>query len=595
MLFARLLPLRVLTFRVAFTLATWVTSLAATLAEPHCRAEEMADLVLTGGKLVTVDDQCPTAEAIAVRGDRIVAVGTSAEIAPLIGPHTNVIQLAGKLAIPGFVEGHGHFVGLGQSKMILDLADAQTWDEIVQQVATAARNTPPGIWIVGRGWHQSKWTTRPQPSVEGTPTHEAISKQTPAHPVLLTHASGHMCIVNAQAMQLAGLDKQTQSPAGGEILHDPAGNPTGVLRENAMAIVSRVYERQQQQRSAAQEQSDLLTAIRLASDECLQYGVTSFHDAGNSLAVVDTYKDLAEQRQLDVRLWVMLGEATAVLERQLDRYRMIGYGDNHLTVRAIKRLADGALGSHGAWLLQPYDDLPASRGLNTLAMEDLQRTADLAIELDYQLCVHAIGDRANREVLDLYERTFNRHPQRHNLRWRIEHAQHLDPVDIPRFAELGVIAAMQAVHATSDGPFVVARLGERRAQAGAYAWQSLLTTGAVVTNGTDVPVERVDPLAGFYAAITRKMSNGVAFFPQQCMTRQQALRSYTLSAAFSAFEEDIKGSLTPGKLADITVLSQDIMTVPEEAVRETKVVMTIVGGKILYERKDPPPSGGETR
>ncbi len=244
-----------------------------------------------------------------------------------------------------------------------------------------------------------------------------------------------------------------------------------------------------------------------------------------------------------------------------------------------------ALGSHGAWLLEPYDDLPTSRGLNTLALDDLQVTAELAIQNDYQLCVHAIGDRANREVLNLYEQTFRNHPESKELRWRVEHAQHLHPADIPRFGQLGVIASMQAVHATSDGPFVVARLGERRAQSGAYAWRSLLQSGAIVTNGTDVPVERVDPLAGFYAAITRKMKNGVPFFPQQCLTREQALRSYTLDAAYAAFEDDIKGSLTPGKLADIVVLSQDIMTIAEEEIRTTNVVMTILGGKVVYESK----------
>ena len=301
-------------------------------------------------------------------------------------------------------------------------------------------------------------------------------------------------------------------------------------------------------------------------------------------AVIDAYKHLIDQHRLGVRLWVMLIEDNRVLDNELDRYRMIGYGQDHLTVRAIKRFMDGALGSHGAWLLQPYEDLPSSCGLNTTSIDELRQTAELAIAHHYQLCVHAIGDRANREVLDLYEETFRQHPELHDLRWRIEHAQHLDPSDIPRFGQLGVIAAMQAVHATSDGPFVVTRLGQQRAQQGAYVWQSLLQSGAVVTNGTDVPVEHVDPLAGFYSSITRKMSHGVAFFPEQCMTRQQALRSYTLSAAYSAFEEDVKGSLTPGKLADLVVLSQDIMTVSAETLRDTHVVMTIVGGKILYKR-----------
>ena len=263
---------------------------------------------------------------------------------------------------------------------------------------------------------------------------------------------------------------------------------------------------------------------------------------------------------------------------------MVGVGHEHLTVRAIKRLIDGALGAHTAWLLEPYDDLPTSRGLNTLPLGDLQRTAALALAHDYQLCVHAIGDRANREVLDVYAKAFRDRADRRDLRWRIEHAQHLDPADIPRFQQLGVIAAMQAVHATSDGPFVVARLGQQRAQQGAYAWKSLLDSGAVIANGTDTPVEPVNPIAGFYASVTRDMGGGQTFFPEQCMTREQALRSYTLDAAYAAFEEGSKGSLTPGKLADIVVLSQDIMSVPPAQLRETQVLYTILGGRVLYER-----------
>jgi hypothetical protein len=273
------------------------------------------------------------------------------------------------------------------------------------------------------------------------------------------------------------------------------------------------------------------------------------------------------------------------LEASLPRYRTIGRGRNFLTVRAIKRLVDGALGSRGAWLLRPYDDLPSSCGLNTLDLEDLHRTAEIAIANDCQLCVHAIGDRANREVLDLYERTFRAHGDRRDLRWRVEHAQHLDPTDMPRFAQWGVIAAMQTVHATSDGPFVITRIGPQRAKTGAYAWRSLLDLGVVIANGTDVPVERIDPLVGFRAAATRQMNNGAAFFPEQCMTRVEALRSYTLDAAYAAFEEDIKGSLTPGKLADIVVLSQDILQVPEDQLAATRVVHTIVGGQIRYSRK----------
>jgi hypothetical protein len=393
-----------------------------------------------------------------------------------------------------------------------------------------------------------------------------------------------MCIVNAKALELAGVGRETPAPTGGEILRDAAGDPTGVLRENALELVSRVHEPALRQRSPQQQREDVLTAIRLAGTECLRNGITSFCDAGESLSVIDTYRELAEAGKLPVRLWVMINEDNDTLARSLDRYRMVDVGDQHLTVRAIKRLVDGALGAHTAWLLEPYDDLPTSRGLNTLPLDELQRTAELALAHGYQLCVHAIGDRANREVLDLYAKTFRADAGPQDRRWRIEHAQHLDPADIPRFRQLGVIAAMQAVHATSDGPFVVSRLGQRRAQEGAYAWKSLLDSGAVIANGTDTPVEPINPLAGFYAAVTRDMGSGRALYPEQCMTREQALRSYTLDAAYAAFEEGTKGSLTPGKLADIVVLSQDIMSIPAEQLRETKVLYTIVGGRVLYER-----------
>ncbi len=546
------------------------------------QADQPADLVVLGGKIVTVDPQFPVVQALSVRGDRIAAVGTSAQIATQIGPQTQVIQLDGQLVLPGFIEGHGHFVGLGEAMMILDLAAAKSWQEIIDQVAHAARQTPRGQWILGRGWHQSKWTEPPRPSVDGTPTHTALSAVTPDHPVLLTHASGHMAIANQHAMQLARLDANTPDPAGGEILHDQDGNPTGVLRERAASLVSQVHARWQQKRSAAQQRAELLRAIELASQQCLRHGVTSFHDAGSAMDLVDVFKELAQRGELPVRLYVMLNSSNDQLQQRMDQYRMIGVGNQHLTVRAVKRLVDGALGSHGAWLLEPYADLPSSRGLNTLALPDLEKTAQLALEHHFQLCVHAIGDRANREVLDLYEHAFQASEETQDRRWRIEHAQHLHPDDIPRFDQLHVLAAMQSVHATSDGPFVVARLGERRTSSGAYAWRSLLDSGATIVNGTDTPVEPIDPIAGFYASVTRQMNNGVAFYSDQCMTRAEALRSCTLNAAYAAFEEDIKGSLTPGKLADIVILSRDIMTVPADQIRRAQVAMTILGGKVLY-------------
>jgi len=312
--------------------------------------------------------------------------------------------------------------------------------------------------------------------------------------------------------------------------------------------------------------------------------VTSFHDAGSDYATIERMRELAEAGRLGVRLWVMLSEDNAILEETIDDHRMIGAADDHLTVRAIKRSVDGALGSHSAWLLEPYRDLPDTAGLNSTPLEELADTARIAAEHDFQLCVHAIGDRGNREVLDLYERVFENLPQQRDSRWRIEHAQHLDPSDVPRFAELGVIASMQGVHCTSDGPWVPLRLGDERAESGAYLWRELIESGAVVINGTDAPVEDVDPIANFYASVTRLMPSGEAFYPDQRMTRIEALESYTRNAAFAAFEEDLKGTLTPGKLADVVVLSRDILAVPEAQIPEAEVLYTIVGGELLYAR-----------
>jgi hypothetical protein len=320
----------------------------------------------------------------------------------------------------------------------------------------------------------------------------------------------------------------------------------------------------------------------LAVEELLSKGITSFQDAGSGFETVEMLKQMTDAGALGVRMYVMLRAPNEELAQHLDSARVIGYGDQRLTVRAIKRSIDGALGPHGAWLLATYHDLSSSSGLNTSSIESIEETAQLAIQHDYQLNVHAIGDRANREVLNIFERTFVANPDKTDHRWRVEHAQHLHPDDIPRFARLGVIASMQGIHATSDAPYVLERLGEERAREGAYVWQSLMKSGALVINGTDAPVEDVDPIASFYASVSRKLKDGTVFFPEQRMSREEALRSYTINAARAAFEEEIKGSLAPGKLADITVLSKDILTVPEDEIPSARVVYTIVGGKIMY-------------
>jgi predicted amidohydrolase YtcJ len=549
-------------------------SAAALFAQP-------ADLVLRNGKIVTMNAAAPTVQAIAVRGDKITALGPDSAAARWIGPNTKVIDLHGQLAIPGFIEGHGHFTGVGEFRMGLDLREARTWDDIVAQVARAVKQAKPGEWIVGRGWHQSKWTAAPNPNVEGFPLHASLDKVSPNNPVVLTHASGHASFVNGKALELAGVTAQTPNPSGGEILKDAKGNPTGLLRERASGVISRARTDYEAKRSAADRRAELHKAIKLAIDESLAKGITSFQDAGSPFSTIDVLKKMADDHQLRMRIWMMARVSNDQLAANMDRYRTIG---DYFTVRGVKRAIDGALGSRGAWLLEPYTDKPESSGLNTDDPADIRKTAELAIQHNYQLCVHAIGDRANRETLNIFEETFKAHPEKKDLRWRVEHAQHISAQDIPRFGQLGVIPMMQGVHCTSDAPYVLLRLGPKRAEEGAYVWQKLMKTGAIVGNGTDAPVEDVSPLASYYASVSRKLKDGTVFYPDQRMSRMEALKSYTLNNAFAAFEEKTKGSLEAGKLADITVLSKDILTIPEDEILATDIVYTIVGGKIAFAR-----------
>lgn len=561
-----------------------ITFLFVSASDNKEEQTQAADLVLMGGKIITLDESKPTVETLAVHQGRILAIGRSEEILPYISKSTVVIDLKGKTAIPGLIESHGHFISLGRSKMELDLTAIKNWDEAVQMVKRAAEKAKPGEWIIGRGWHQEKWDHVPEPNVEGLPLHDLLSKVSPHNPVLLAHASGHAYLTNAKAMELAGIDEKTPNPNGGEIVKDKNGKPIGAFRENAQDLLDKALNVSRSQWSPEQMRDYQSKAIELADRTCLENGITTFHDAGATFTVIDIYKQLAQNKKLDIRLYVMIGESNEELEKHIANYKIIGMTDNHLTVRSIKRLIDGALGSHGAWLLEPYDSLPGSTGLNTESISAMKEASRIAIENGFQLCTHAIGDRANRATLDIYEEAFKTHPDKKDLRWRIEHAQHLQPIDIPRFKNLGVIAAMQGIHAVSDGPWVPKRLGEKRSREGAYAWRKLLDAGTIICNGTDVPVEDINPMAGFYALVTRKMKNGAVFYEEQRMTREEALRSYTINGAYAAFEDDIKGSLKPGKLADITVLSKDIMTIPEDEILNTQVLYTIVGGKVLYKK-----------
>ena len=560
--------------------------IAVSASAPSRQAVTPATLVVTNARIVTVEAAQPQAQAIAIGADRILALGTSAEITRYVGPSTQVIDAKGQLVTPGFIEGHGHFNGVGEAQLNLNLMNVTSWDAIVAMVAEAVRTAKPGQWIVGRGWHQEKWSAPPTPNVEGFPTHASLDRVSPENPVVLTHASGHASFVNGKAMELSGITRTTASPAGGEILKDADGEPTGLLRETAERLVRESSATPEERLARARK------VLELADREVLAKGITSFQDAGASFATIDLMKAMVDEGAMGVRLWVMVREGNEAEAPKLAKYRMIDYGAGHLTVRAIKRQIDGALGSRGAWLLEPYSDKPDSTGLNTTTVDSIRETARLAIANGYQLCVHAIGDRANRETLNIFEDTFKANPDKKDLRWRVEHAQHLNPSDIPRFGLLGVIASMQGIHCTSDAPYVPARLGDRRAEEGAYVWQKLMKSGAIVSNGTDAPVEDVNPIANYYATVSRKSKDGKVFYPDQRMSRAEALRSYTWNAAYAAFEEETRGSLKVGKYADLVVLSKDITTIPEDEIPTAQVMYTIVGGKVRYQREDRPGTSG---
>lgn len=523
--------------------------------------------------------------AIVIRDGKIVMTGTSQEVLRLWeGEADEKIDCKSNFLMPGFIEGHGHFSGLGFQLMRLNLLESASWEEVVQNVAAHASTAKKGQWILGRGWHQEKWKSHDGQHIQGYPTHELLSKVAPDNPVLLIHASGHALIANEAAMRRASISNETASPAGGKIIRDHRGHATGVFEENAMDIINRAYEEHESTMPIEEVTSDWYEAIHKAQAHCLKHGITSFQDAGSSFVEVSRYSSLAQHDSLSIRLWVMLRHSPEELKGHLTGFPIVGTGDGKFTCRAVKAYIDGALGSYGAWLQEDYLERPGFRGHNTTSIEEIEETARICMDAGLQLAVHAIGDQANHTVLNIYEEIFRNHPDKKDLRWRIEHAQHLATSDIPRFKELGVIASMQAIHCISDAPFVEKRLGHERARDGAYVWSKLLDAGAVIANGTDTPVEKIDPIENFYASVTRKrIDNGQEFFPAECMTREEALRSYTLSNAYSAFEDHEKGSLEKGKWGDMVLLSQNLLTCPDDSILKTKVLLTVVGGKVLFD------------
>lgn len=543
--------------------------------------QNIADLVLNNAQVYTVNKNQPNAEAVAIKDGKIIFTGSNEGVKKFTAATTEIIDCKGQFVMPGFIEGHGHIHGLGSSLTNLNLMHVKNWDEIIQMVAEAVKKAKPGDWIIGRGWHQEKWTPSPSQNFLGYPYHDDLSKISPKNPVYLTHASGHAGFVNAKAMELSGIKSSTKSPPGGEIVKDKNGVITGVLEETAQGLVSKAYNDYLSRKTDEEIKAGWQKSISLAEQECLKKGVTSFHDAGSSLKQVEWMKELALQGKFNVRHWVMVRAGNNSLRENVKKFTGNNDKNDFLTVKAIKVSIDGALGSYGAWLLEPYSDRAGWIGQPTFNLDSLKAIADFAWNNNLQLCVHAIGDRANREVINIYSEQIKKVKNKDH-RWRVEHAQHVNPIEIPRFREWNVIASMQGIHCTSDAPFVPKRLGAKRSEEGAYVWRSFLDAGVVVNNGTDTPVEDIDPIACFYSSVTRKLKDGSEFYPAQKMTRQEAIYSYTMANAYAAFQEKEKGSLEPGKFADIVVLSNNLITCADDDIQKTKVVMTIVGGKIKF-------------
>jgi hypothetical protein len=550
----------------------------AALAPATLAAQKSADLVLTNARIYTVDSARPVASALAVRAGRVLFVGSDAEAKALAGRSPRIIDLRGATVIPGIIDAHAHLLGLGNTLRRVNLAGSTSYDEVIDRVKAWAKDVPPGKWILGRGWDQNRW-----PNKE-FPTHDALSRAFPNNPVVLTRIDGHALLANAKAMQLARVTAATSDPSGGRIVRVASGSPSGVFVDNAKSLVERSIP--------APTRADTRKAILAAVAEANRWGLTGIHDAGESAETIGIFEELARAGNYNLRNYVMLSDPGEPGSAKAQRNRYIARGpqnalyDGHLWIRAIKLYADGALGSRGAALLAPYSDEPTNSGLLVSKPEHIQAWADAALRLGFQVNVHAIGDRGNRIVLDAFDSALRKNPKADH-RFRIEHAQVLSPQDIPRFARLGVIPSMQATHQTSDMRWAEARVGPQRIR-GAYAWRSLLNTGVVIPNGTDFPVEEVNPLLTFHASVTRQdptnwPSGG--WYPDQKMTRQEALQSMTIWPAYAGFQESVLGSLTPGKYADFVVLDRDIMQVPDTEILGTRVISTWIGGKRVYAAK----------
>src|SRR5882724_2463746 len=545
---------------------------------PTSVRQETADLVFKNGNIYTVNEHQPRAEAIAIKGDRIIFVGSNSDAQKYAGKNTRVVDLHGNTVVPGLTDSHHHLSGVGFREMTLNLEGITNLEDFLAKINARAEQTKPGEWISGRGWIETFW----KPPI--FPTRWDLDKVTPNNPAFFTRADGHALVANSAALKLSGIDKNTASPFGGEILKDKqSGEPTGMLIDAAQGLL-----RSQVPSTTA---ADAERAIILGVKRDIELGWVEIQDAGGSYPDVDLYRKLYGQGAIKLRIYKAVYGPGPDATRLLSEGSSVGEFANRFTLRTIKVISDGALGSRGAALLEPYSDDAGNVGLLRVKEETLRPMLEEALRKGIQVETHAIGDRANRFILDEYERAFKAVPpdQRkiRDPRWRDEHSQIVNLVDLPRFAKLGIIPSMQPSHAIGDLFFAPSRLGGARLQ-GAYAWQSLLKSGAIIAGGTDAPVERGEPMIEFYAAVARKDQKGFSgegWHPEEAVTREQALKMFTIWAAQAAFEEKIKGSIEAGKLADLTVLSADIMKIPEPEILKTRCVMTVIGGETVYEAK----------
>ena len=535
------------------------------------------------GTIYTADDANPVVEAVVIDAGKYSFVGSLEGAIAFAQNGASIRKLGTDIAYPGFVEGHGHFASLGRALISLDLSKPTTFTGMVDQVAQATASTPENAVILGRGWHQSKWTKAPSFTVGGFPTHRALSEVSPNHPVVLEHANGHTLMLNAKAMSVLGINKLTTAPEGGVVVRDTRGMPTGILHETAMALAAPL---------TVFTVESATRALIAAQDHAIKQGITAFHDAGIDATEVEAQQTFDQDKKLKIRLFSMISASDPVLtEHWLNTTPLVASEDSRLTLNAFKVVMDGALGSRTAWLHEPYTDEPTTVGLQTADADRLAKLMERSRVNGWQINTHAIGDRANSVVLDTIESVM---PEGGDHRFRIEHSQHLRPEDIERFARLGVTASIQTIHLSSDRPWAIDRLGPERIEEGAYLWRSLIDSGVHIANGTDVPVEPINPIANFYAAVTRKTLAGLpseGFESDQRMTRAEALLSLTQWNAYAVFMEDTLGSISVGKAADMTVLSQDIMTVDESLLLDTEVTMTVIGGEIVYHAQAPMVTG----